>query len=603
MSKLTILYRKLLGSFRDMHVAWKFTLAYFIIIALPIIVTGIYISDSTTQSIIHQSGLLVRQSLLQKREIINQKIESINRTSISIAYNPQIVRYLEEPFANNLQGYEDYVNSFAPLFEGYIIQNRYIYDTLTYIDNNTFPNAWNGLYHLDTVKGEGWYKELLTDGNLSVKWSPIHVTKSELSARYAVKENVFSLCRKLISFKDKRCVGILEIEISEKTLFENLGKDKDTGEYFLVLDDKGNVVSNNSYKDLPEKWRENIIPALSKEDLDGVYNIDNEQLAIYSIPLDNIGCRLFGITPLKYFMKDSPDYQVVISCVILVALILFGVIIHFVTNRLTRRLKLLVKGLKAIRDNNINIKMPVENHDEFGELAESFNHMTDRMHGLIESVYKAQITEKESELKALEAQINPHFLYNALSTISWMARKVNAANIDNLSQQMSQFYRLVLSKGNSIITVEDEINLLKAYVEIEMIRFENMFLVEYDLDENAFSYRMIKIILQPIAENTINHGIAPKDCRGTMVVRLRQDESNLIFTIIDDGVGMSRTTLDNISKGLIIKRRESGYAIHNIIERLKSVYGEEGHVTIFSRPGIGCSVSIVIPKSPMLPNF
>ncbi len=603
MNKLTAIYQKILCFFRDMHVAWKFTLAYSIILALPIIITGIYISDSTTKSIIHQSGLLSKQSLFQKREVINQKIESINRTSISIAYNAQILEYLERPYENNLKGYENYVTSFAPVFEGFIIQNRYVFSTMFYLNNYTFPNAWNGIYHLDTVEEEGWYKELLEDGTLPAKWSTLHDTKNELYSRYVDKEKVFSLCRKMVSFNDKSGIGILEIEIPAKVLFENLGKAQETAEFFLVFDENGNIVSGNTLADLPEMWLTNVVPTLSEKDLNGVYTFENEQLTIYSIPLESIGCRLVSITPLEYFTKGSPDHRMVIAGVIIIALIIFGAIIHIVTNRLTRRLKLLVKGLKAVRNDNINIKMPVENHDEFGELTESFNHMTDRIHDLIERVYKAQIMEKESELKALQAQINPHFLYNTLSTISWMARKINAGNIDNLSVQLSQFYRLVLSKGNSIITVEDEINLLKAYVEIEKIRFENMFHVEYDLDEKAFSCRMVKIILQPIAENTINHGIAPKDCSGTMVVRLRQDEESLYFTIIDDGVGMNRSTLEDINKGRITKRRESGYAIHNIMERLRSVYGEDAHVTIFSSPGIGCAVNIVIPKSPMLPNF
>jgi len=603
MNKLTVAYRKILFFFRDMNVAWKFTLAYFIILALPIIITGVYISESTSQSIVHQSGLLAKQSLLQKREVINQKIESINRTSISIAYNAQILEYLEKPYENNLQGFEDYVTSFAPVFEGFIIQNRYVFNTILYLRNKTFPNAWNGIYHLDTVEEDSWYRELLEDGALSAKWSSLHDTKSELYARYAVKEKVFSLCRKMVSFSDKSCIGILETEIAAKVLFENLVKAQESAEFYLVFDEEGNIVSENTLAVLPEMWLKNVVPVLSKNDLNGVYTFENEQLTIYSIPLESIGCRLVSITPLKYFMQDNLDHRMIITGVIIVALIVFGIIIHIVTNRLTRRLKLLVKGLKSVRDDNINIKMPVENHDEFGELTESFNHMTDRIHDLIERVYKAQITQKESELKALQAQINPHFLYNTLSTISWMARKINAENIDNLSLQLSRFYRLVLSKGNSIITVEDEINLLKAYVEIEKIRFENMFHVEYDLDESAFSYGMVKIILQPIAENTINHGIAPKDCKGTMIVRLRQDENSLHFTIIDDGVGMSQSTLENINKGQIVKRRESGYAIHNIMERLRSVYGDDAHVTIFSRPGIGCTVNIVIPKSPILPNF
>ena len=119
-----------------------------------------------------------------------------------------------------------------------------------------------------------------------------------------------------------------------------------------------------------------------------------------------------------------PNYTLIIIFVIIAALIVFGVLIYFVSDKLTERVKILLKGLKSVRNNNINIKLPVESYDEFGELAVNFNHMTDRIHELIERVYKAQIVEKESELKALEAQINPHFLYNTLSTISWMYRRL-----------------------------------------------------------------------------------------------------------------------------------------------------------------------------------
>lgn len=585
-----------------MRISWKFTLAYFIIIALPIIITGIYINISTMKSVNNQSKLLAKQYLIQIREFINQKIDSIERTSISIAYNPQILTYLEEPFQNNLQGYESYVYYFSPLFEGYTVQNRNVFNAVLYVSNMTFPNSWNGIYHLKEVSGSEWCGTLLANDSTVKIWRPSHDSIAERSDMKT--EKVFSLCRKLLSFRDKSCVGILEVEISLKNMFEILDSDREIIEYYLVYEENGNIIFENKYDSLPENVKSGIMTAFSVEkNLNEVMTFDSEQLVAASIPLDIIGCYLVGVTPLENLTKGNPDYGTIITGVIIAALFLSGALIHFVSDRLTRRLKTLVKVLKSVRAGNINIKMHTETRDEFGELAESFNLMTERIHELIERVYKAQIMEKESELKALEAQINPHFLYNALSTISWMARRINADNIDNMSCQMSKFYRLVLSKGNSVITVEDEINLLKAYVEIEKIRFDNMFQVEYDLDEAAFRHRMIKIILQPIAENAINHGIAPKDCKGTMVVRLRQDEEYLHFTIIDDGVGMRRETLESINRGEITKRRESGYAIQNVMERIKAVYGEKGSVTIVSRPGIGCSASIVIPKYSMFPNF
>lgn len=597
------MYKKILRFFTDMHIAWKLTIAYFIIIALPTIFTGIYIINSITQSIIHQSELLVKQGLLQKREIINQKIETIERTSISIAHNPKILKYLEEPFENNFYGFESYVNSFAPIFENFIIQNKYIYDAMLYIKNETFPKSWNNIYRFPANQEDQFYSDFLTENSVRRKWSSIHYSRTNKPDADIDREKVFSLYRKLISFRDGRLIGMLVTEISANTLFENIRNGDKTVEYYLVLDEHGEIVSESAYTTLKESSRTDLITILSSTDMNGVFTFKGERFLIYSIPLHSIGSRLVGISSLKNFMKSNPDYKSIIILVIIIALILFGVIIHFIANRLTNRLKLLVKGLKSVREGNINIKLLVGNHDELGELAESFNHMTNRIHSLIEQVYKAQITEKESELKALEAQINPHFLYNTLSTISWMARKINAENIDNISMQLSKFYRLVLNKGNSIISVEDEINLLKAYIEIQKIRFENMFQVVYDLDESALRYKILKIILQPIAENAINHGIAPKDCRGTMVVKLRQDDENLYFTIIDDGVGINKATLENINERRIIKNRESGYAITNVMERLKSVYGGKAVITIASNRGIGCSVNIAVPKHPIILNF
>ncbi len=594
---------QILGFFRDMRIAWKYTLAYFVILALPVILTGFYISRTTTDTIIRQAGLVARQSLLQKREAISRKIGDMERTSIAITQNPQILGFLNEPFLNNRKGYENYLYSFAPLFDSQIVQNKYVFHTMLYTRNNTFPNAWNGIYHLDLARENEGVQTLLAGSGLS-NWNSVHDSMLVRSVSIPGKEKVFSLSRKLISFGDKACIGIFEMEITVRELFESLEQMEGVEETFVVFDRAGNLVSGNPYEKLSSAARADFLTLLAQDkDMEEVVDFGDQEYVVCSIPLDPIGCNLVGITPLSSFLGNRAGYKGSIALVILSALVLFAFLIHFVSNHLTRRMDLLLDGMRSIRDGNINIKMPIGSRDEFGELAESFNLMTDRMHDLIERVYKSQITEKESALKALEAQINPHFLYNSLSTLSWMARKVKAENIDNLAFLISKFYRLVLSKGNSIISVEDEIELLKSYVCIEQIRFDDLVHVVYDLDEAAFGCRMAKILLQPIAENAINHGISPKGFAGTLVVRLRQDEENLYFTMIDDGVGIEADILDGINRGEIAKRRESGYAIQNVRDRIQAIYGERGRISLFSRPGIGCSVLIVIPKDPMIPNF
>lgn len=589
--KLFKAYKRIYCFFRDMRLEWKLTCAYFIIIALPIVGTGLFINYTTTQSFINQSQLLMKQSLIQKREIINYKIDSIERTSIYITQNPQIIRYLYIPFENNYRSYENYYFTFCPLFESYIMQNQYIYNTILYVENTTFPDAWNGIYHMDRIKENERFRMLLEEDKKMEMWYPIHDSQDS-------KEKVFSFARKLISFSEMKVIGILEIEITEKLLFKDLYKDKKLVEYYLVLDDKGNVITTNLPSSFLNSLKVRRLLTQAKENvIDGVLEFENQRFIASTVPISRIGCSLVGISPLTTFMADNGDYRTMILVVIAISLILFGTIIHLVANRLTKRLKILVKALKSMRNDNINVKIPVVSHDEIGELAVSFNLMTDRIYELIERVYKAQIMEKEYELKALEAHINPHFLYNSLSTISWMARKINAENIDNTAFLLSKFYRLVLSKGNSVITVQDEINHLKAYVEIERTRFGDSFQVIYDVDPESLDCKMIKIILQPIVENSIKHGLAAKDYRGTIIVRVKQDREYLYLTVIDDGIGMDSQVLESLNRGEDLINSESGYGIRNIRERIKAVYGERGHIKILSRPGVGCTVNITIPKT------
>lgn len=471
------------------------------------------------------------------------------------------------------------------------MQNQYIYNTILYVENTTFPDAWNGIYHMDRIKENERFRMLLEEDKKMEMWYPIHDSQDS-------KEKVFSFARKLISFSEMKVIGILEIEITEKLLFKDLYKDKKLVEYYLVLDDKGNVITTNLPSSFLNSLKVRRLLTQAKENvIDGVLEFENQRFIASTVPISRIGCSLVGISPLTTFMADNGDYRTMILVVIAISLILFGTIIHLVANRLTKRLKILVKALKSMRNDNINVKIPVVSHDEIGELAVSFNLMTDRIYELIERVYKAQIMEKEYELKALEAHINPHFLYNSLSTISWMARKINAENIDNMAFLLSKFYRLVLSKGNSVITVQDEINHLKAYVEIERTRFGDSFQVIYDVDPESLDCKMIKIILQPIVENSIKHGLAAKDYRGTIIVRVKQDREYLYLTVIDDGIGMDSQVLESLNRGEDLINSESGYGIRNIRERIKAVYGERGHIKILSRPGVGCTVNITIPKT------
>ena len=234
--------------------------------------------------------------------------------------------------------------------------------------------------------------------------------------------------------------------------------------------------------------------------------------------------------------------------------------------------------------------------DEFGELGMNFNHMTERIHELVETVYKIQIMEKEAELKALETQINPHFLYNTLATISWVARKNNPGDVVNITNALAKFYRLVLSKGKTLISVKDELDLVASYLYIQKIRFEDTINIIYDIDETVHKYNIIKNILQPIVENALTHGIESKRGNSTIIIKAGLIAGRIYFKVIDDGVGMNKKTLEEVMSGNVDRVNGGGYALTNLMDRLKAYYGEEQSFEIYSRTGMGTEITITVAR-------
>jgi two-component system sensor histidine kinase YesM len=232
--------------------------------------------------------------------------------------------------------------------------------------------------------------------------------------------------------------------------------------------------------------------------------------------------------------------------------------------------------------------------DEIGELMESFNFMIQRIKILIEEQYKSGQEIKSAELKALQAQINPHFLYNTLDLINWTAIKYNVPEISSTVKSLSRFYKLSLSKGRDTVPISDELEHVKLYTDIQNRRFENKIILDIQVEDRILGYNVPKIILQPIVENSILHGILEKDDKAgriTITGALQQD--TIILKVSDDGVGMDEEAINDI---LNAKTDEIyGYGVWNINNRLRLYYGEEAGLLIRSEIGKGTEAEIRIP--------
>ena len=255
----------------------------------------------------------------------------------------------------------------------------------------------------------------------------------------------------------------------------------------------------------------------------------------------------------------------------------------------------MMQAMTQIRGGNFSARVPSQSMDELGALARDFNFMSEKLQDLVDQVYFAGQMEREAELRALATNINPHFLYNSLATITWMARAKQSPEIVELTEALAHLYRAVLSDGRSILPFRDEMEIVNAYLKVQKFRFENKCRVEIDVTEEAMDFPIIKNILQPLVENALEHGIGPKLDDGTIWLQARVVGDELEVCIRDDGVGMSEEHRQEVVCGRL-KERRRGYAIRNIRERL-NMYCEGHYVfSLHSEQNRGTEVHLVLPR-------
>lgn len=270
-----------------------------------------------------------------------------------------------------------------------------------------------------------------------------------------------------------------------------------------------------------------------------------------------------------------------------------------VSNILAKPLGRLSHAMNQFKQGDFSQQVPVAANDEVGQVTECFNQMVLEIKELIDNNYVITLKEKESELNALQSQINPHFLYNTLDSLYWRAQNDGNEEIAEDILALSQLFRLVLGQGKATIAVRHEKELITRYLQIQKMRFSMRLEYEIDIDDEILDYYIPKLILQPFVENAIIHGLEKAGNPGCIYVNGRMQNGYLKFTVKDTGVGMTPEQVQAIWETDDLRRYEShrigGYAIKNVKERLELKYRNNYTLEIESTVGIGTSVIIIIP--------
>jgi two-component system sensor histidine kinase YesM len=251
--------------------------------------------------------------------------------------------------------------------------------------------------------------------------------------------------------------------------------------------------------------------------------------------------------------------------------------------------------MKQAEGGDLDVKFHSHYKDEIGELGRSFNSMLERLKNLMKQNYDKQKKLRTQELKVLQMQINPHFLYNTIDTINWMAQSIDADRISEISIELANYYRQSLSKGAEIIKIKDEISQINSYLIIQKTRYEGHINFKMDIDENILELYIPKLTLQPILENAIYHGLREKEGGGIIEIKGFIKENQVIFIIRDSGKGMEEETLNKLIKCMNEGGSSQGYGLSNVNERLKLYFGGEYGLNIESVKDSYTTVTVNIP--------
>ena len=249
--------------------------------------------------------------------------------------------------------------------------------------------------------------------------------------------------------------------------------------------------------------------------------------------------------------------------------------------------------MERIESGDLTVTVTHESRDEIGHLIKRFRKMVNRLRYLIDEVYKSKIAQQKYEMKALQAQICPHFFYNSLSLINSKAILADHQDISLMAQFLSSFYRTTLNNGKNTISVRDEWTNVTSYIQIQCLMHDGSFDVYYDIGDDILDYTMLNLLLQPIVENAIVHGIDHKESsgRGLLTISGKQAHNNLLFTVTDNGCGIHPDVLENI-----LTTETSGYGIKNVHRRVQLHYGKEYGLSYKSILDEGTTVYLTIPK-------
>jgi len=587
--------------FNKITIKIKLLTIFFILATVPISIVGTFSYFQAKKTI----SKLTIESAIKTIEQLSGEIRNIfseTETFLEIGRHESVKQILNNNKNNDIEN-----NSVYELFKAYrntYKYNKNIMDIYIIGKNRKVISERKGTYKLEQEEFESNPMYNI----ISKKPKEILVIQDYTSEYISFKNigNIISFGTTIIDNKTDEIIGIVVVDFDTSIIEKvcnnySMGK---TGRFYIL--DKSNIIVSYPPKEFVEhvsdyRWND-IFKKKTGNTIQNLCGID--YLIVNDIP-DNLvsGWKIFGEVPIEEIMKDAYKIKyLTISVVVICVFLSFG-LFTFLTDKVTEPIRNLKKQMASVEKGNLEVRVTVPGHDELSDLGKSFNEMIKKIKLLLESSIKEQKKLKKLELNIMQAQINPHFLYNSLDAIVWMAEAQDKKKIIDMVTALSVFFRISLSKGAEFISIGREIEHCRNYLVIQKMRYGDLLSYTINIENDIINNKIIKIVLQPIVENAIYHGIKNKRIGGHIkIYGFRNDLNQIIFEIEDTGIGIKEDKLKILSEKLLepdfnyhIEEDQSGFGLFNVNERIKLYFGNEYGISIESTYEIGTKIKIIIP--------
>lgn len=558
--------KKIIRKFKDLKYRYKLTILIIIASLIPVAIVSMYMQSGTLRLLRDNEADNLRETLDQSVNTLENQVEIYGNLINYLSYSQDLRTIVDTEYASDYEAYLEYTEVADPLFTMPQIYHKEIQKITLYAENIKVEHG-NTLAPLSSAETEFWYSYL--EPTEKVQWFVNRGSNREIIAS-----------RKF--YNDEGITAVLTITLDYKRILEpfcNLIKENTGG---TIYDQHGTTVYSGYSMD--EDYRPS--EAESEKYIKNNY--------AYSVKeMKDTGWKFYLYRPTKEMTRSANHLMARNFPILGICALLILMLGYLFSKGMVRRLERLTENMNQINLGPREVTIQSDSMDEVGVLIRTFRRMMKEINKLISEVYESKIELQKTEMRALQAQINPHFLYNSLSIINWKALEADEEEISQVTLALSTFYRTSLNRGETMTTMGNELNNIKAYLHIQLIMHDDNFKVVEDIDSDTLDYQVPKLILQPLVENAIEHGLdtSEKDDK-ILWITISQDENTLSISVRDNGNGMKQERADQITT-----YHSKGYGVRNVNDRIVLLYGEEYRIQVNSDEGEGTCVEIRIPKN------